>query len=304
MTMPATVLSTDVARRWAKLGFQSRYISVNGVRLHVSEAGSGSPVILIHGYPQSGEIWRQVAPALAKSHRVIVPDLRGMGLSEVARGGYDLANVSEDIHQLTKTLGIAHVEVVGHDWGGAVGATYALRYPDEVTKLVFVESALVGAGFEKIWTFSTPNSAFTFIPFLLMSDQNGDTTADLLKGREEIFLRHLWAGFTGDRIAAPFRNWRPYIEAFARPGVGTSSASYYRSAYTSADEIKKLLSAGKLSSPVLSIAGEKGIGQSQRALVEAFASNATFVIIPGAGHFVAEERPRELIEAIRPFLAP
>jgi len=160
--------------------------------------------------------------------------------------------------------------------GGAVAAVYALRYPGEVQKLAFFESALPGGGLGNLWDFRTPNPGFTFIPFLLMggSDTQGDTTADLLRGREVVFLRHLWAGFSGDKSAAPFENWAPYVDAMPRPGIATSSASYYRSAYRSADEVRALIAQRKLSTPVLSVAGEMGIGARQKAFVEAFAANA------------------------------
>jgi pimeloyl-ACP methyl ester carboxylesterase len=98
-------------------------------------------------------------------------------------GGYDLSTVAEDIHQLAVSMGRQRVEVVGHDWGAAVGAVYALRYRQEVTKLVFIESALAGCGFETLWNFATPNPAFCFIPFLLLggSNSDADVTAELLR---------------------------------------------------------------------------------------------------------------------------
>jgi pimeloyl-ACP methyl ester carboxylesterase len=84
------------------------------VTLHVAEVGHGDAVLLLHGYPQSGEVWRFVAPEFVETHRVIIPDLRGMGLSEAAADGYDLGNVAEDIHQLVLSMGISKVKVVGH----------------------------------------------------------------------------------------------------------------------------------------------------------------------------------------------
>jgi pimeloyl-ACP methyl ester carboxylesterase len=291
-------------QRWSKLGFATRLVSVNGVSLHQAEGGGGDPVVLLHGYPQSGEAWRLVAPQLAKSHRVIIQDLRGMGLSEAAQDGYDLSTLAEDVHQIVASMGLSRVKVVGHDWGGAVGAVYAMRYPEEVTHLVFLESALAGAGFEALWDFSKPNPVFTFIPFLLMgeSDAEGDTTAELLAGRESVFLYHLWSTFTGDKQAAPFDSWLPYVEAMARPGIARSSSSFYRKVYTSAEQVRDLLSR-KLEIPVLAMAGELGIGANHGALTRAFANNiVSNVVVAGAGHFLIEERPKEVLAALEPFL--
>jgi pimeloyl-ACP methyl ester carboxylesterase len=281
-------------------------IQVNGVSLHVAEAGEGDTILLLHGYPQSGEVWRFVAPELAKSHHVIIPDLRGMGLSEATASGYDLSNLAEDIHQLMLALGIPKIKIAGHDWGGAVGAVYALHYPAEVTHLAFLESALAGAGFETLWNFSQPNPSFAFSPFLLMggNDSQTDITAALIHGRESLFLHYLWSTFTGDKAAAPFDAWAPYIAAMARPGIATSSSSYYRAIYQSADQVRALL-ANKLTIPVLAIAGEKGIGPNLEALTRAFAANLTnTLILPGAGHFLPEERPKEVTAALQTFFAP
>jgi len=228
-----------------------------------------------------------------------------MGLSEAAGGGYDLSNLAEDLHQLVLSMNISKVKIVGHDWGGAVAAVYAMQYPNEVTHLAFLESALAGAGFEALWDFSKPNGVFAFIPFLLMGegDFEVDATAALLEGRESVFLHHLWATFTGDKVAAPFEGWSAYVSAMARPGIATSSSSYYRAAYASAEQVRGLV-AKKLEIPVLGIAGEKGIGANHDRLVRAFANNVTDnIIVPGAGHFLPEERPREVSAALKIFLS-
>jgi hypothetical protein len=162
------VLRSHCSRRWAAREFTSRIVKVNGVSLQVAEAGEGDPVLLLHGYPQSGEAWRFVAPELTNRHHILIPDLRGMGLSEAAPTGYDLASLAEDIHQLILSMNISKIKVVGHDFGGPVGAVYALRYGAEVTHLVFIERALAGAGLETLWNFRRPNGVFAFIPFLLM----------------------------------------------------------------------------------------------------------------------------------------
>lgn len=294
----AQVKSTGT--RWAKLGLSTRFIRANGVDLHVAEGGSGKPLVLLHGYPQSGESWRLIAPELIRSHRVIIPDLRGMGLSGIAPGGYDLPNLAEDIHQLVRALDLLDVGVVGHDWGGAVGAVYALRYRDEARRLVFVESAVGGAGFESIWTFAQPNPAMTFIPFLL----SGTLATALIRGREEQFLHHLWSTFTANKGRATFDTWQPYVAAMKRPGLVHSSSSYYGSVYGAIDNVRALIAQGKLTIPVLSVAGRSSFGTAQRGFVDEFASNVVKdVVVDGAGHFVAEEQPQALEQELRSFFA-
>jgi pimeloyl-ACP methyl ester carboxylesterase len=292
-------MKRETAARWAKLGFQTRMVSVNGVELHVATAGTGPALVLLHGYPQSGEIWRDIAQELARSRTVIIPDLRGFGLSTVAPGGYDLTNVAEDIHQLVRALGHEKVEVVAHDWGGAVGAIYALRHRNTVTKLAFIESAVAGLGFEEVWSFAKPNPAMTFIPFLL----SGQLTEDLMTGREDVFLRHLWSTFTANKEALPFAEWQPYVDAMKRPGLIQASAGYYRAVYGQVEANRALVAQGKLTIPVFSISGKASFGDFQKGFVEAFAGNLVkHVTIDGAGHFVAEEQPEALMTELRPFL--
>jgi pimeloyl-ACP methyl ester carboxylesterase len=230
---------------------------------------------------------------------VVVPDLPGMGLSEVKQGGYDLPSVSEDIHLFASTLGLNEVDVVGHDWGAAVAAVYALRYRQEVKKLVFIESALGGAGFESAWVFSQPNPAMTFIPFLLAEN----LSEALVAGREEILLRHLWQTFTYNKTALPFEDWWPYVEAMKRPELFHASAGYYRSVYGAGNTVRDLIASGKLTIPVLSISGGASFGAAQRSFVEAFAENiARHIVIPKAGHFVPEEQPEALLKELKSFL--
>ncbi len=297
---PAPAASTSSSSvMWGQTRFEQQFVNVNGTRLNVLTAGKGEAVVLLHGYPQTNHMWRYVAPELAKKYAVIVPDLRGFGASEIAKEGYNMANVAEDIRQLVQKLGRSKVKIVGHDWGGAVGYTYAARYRDEVKQLAFMESAVTGAGFENLWNFSSANPGFTFIPFLLM----GDVTEELTKGKEDAYLRHLWTSFTGDKTALPFSDWQPYVQAAKQPGAITSGAQYYRAAYDSAKEVQALNKI-KLSIPVLSIAGEKSFGKFQESFVRNFAENVTkFVVLDGAGHFVAEERPREVTQALLEFLA-
>ena len=291
------LLLRDAADRWKEVGFETKRIPAGQISIQVASAGEGPPVILLHGYPQSGEVWRQVAPELAKERQVIIPDLPCMGLSDIKRQGCDLLSIAGDIHSVIAALGLKEVDLVGHDWGGAVAAVYALRYRQEVRRLTFIESAMGGTGF---WVFNKPNPAMTFIPFLLterLSEQ-------LVAGREEIWLRHLWQTFVHNKAEVPFTEWQPYLQAMQRPGLFHASAEYYRAVYGAAEKMRELIAAGKLTIPVLSVSGEASFGAAQLTIVEAFAENITrHVVIPGSGHFVPEEQPQALLTELKHFLA-
>lgn len=295
-----SALREAAGKRWAALGFETRHFSVGGTTLYVALAGKGPPVVLLHGYPQSGEIWRKVAPTLVRNHQVIVPDLPGMGLSDGGQSPHTVLAAAEAIDALLQRLGVSQAALVGHDWGGAVAATLALAHRDRVSRLVFIESALAGAGFESVWRFDAPNSRLAFIPFLLMQGISEALVAD----REEIFLRYLWEIFTGDKASAPFADWAPHVAALCVPGRFTTAADYYRSAYGSAADTARLLTAGKLSIPVLPIAGAESLGPANEAMARNFSANVRpGLVLSGAGHFVPEERAADTSEALRVFLA-
>jgi pimeloyl-ACP methyl ester carboxylesterase/heme-degrading monooxygenase HmoA len=292
-------LLREATGRWAELGFESKRVRIGQTSMQVASAGTGQAVLLLHGYPQSGEIWRRVAPQLSKGRQVVIPDLPGMGLSDIKESGYDLLSVAGDIHSVVEALGLKEIELVGHDWGGAVAAVYALRYRQEVKRLAFIESAVGGAGFENAWVFNTPNPALTFIPFLLA----GRLSEALVAGREETWLRHLWETFTYNKEAVPFADWRPYLQAMQQRGIFHSSGEYYREVYGAAEKVRGLIASGKLTIPVLSISGEASLGAAQRAFVEAFSANiARHVVISRAGHFVPEEQPQAVVSELVNFL--
>src|SRR6185369_17129157 len=128
-------------------------------------------------------------------------------------------------------------------------------------------------------------------------------TEQLITGREEVYLHHLWDTFTANKDRVPFDSWAPYVAALKRPGLIGSGANYYRAVYTAGQAVRALIGAGKLTIPVLSVAGSASFGVGQRALVDAFADNVVNeVVVEGAGHFVAEEQPEALLAELDEFL--
>src|SRR6202795_3673048 len=119
-------------------GFTERFAKVNGTRLRYLIGGQGNPVVLLHGYAETGHMWLPIMPLLAKNHTVIVPDLRGAGDSSKPDSGYDKKNMAVDIHDLVVSLGFKRVEMVGHDIGLMVAYAYAAQFPQETERLVLM----------------------------------------------------------------------------------------------------------------------------------------------------------------------
>lgn len=126
--------------------FTTQDIATNGTTLHVRIGGSGPIVVLLHGYGETGDMWAPLAAELARNHRVIVPDLRGMGLSEKPATGYDKKNEAKDIAGVLDALKAEKVDVVAHDIGNMVGYQFAAQYPSRTTKLVLMDAPLPGIG--------------------------------------------------------------------------------------------------------------------------------------------------------------
>jgi pimeloyl-ACP methyl ester carboxylesterase len=119
-----------------------RFAKVNGVRLRYLVGGQGSPVVLLHGFAETSHMWRPIMPLLAERHTVVVPDLRGAGGSAKPPSGYDKKNMAVDIHELTATLNLDHVRIVGHDIGLMVAYAYAAQFPERTERVVLMDAFL------------------------------------------------------------------------------------------------------------------------------------------------------------------
>ncbi len=168
---------------------ESRSADVNGVKLQYLIAGKGDPVVLLHGYAETGHMWRPLFPGLVRNHTVIAPDLRGFGKSAAPVGGYTKKEMAQDIHALVKSLGYTKVKIVGHDIGLMVAYAYAAQYPSEVDRIVLMDAFLPGVGdWKSVW----------LLRDLWHFHFYGKTPLALVTGRERIYLEHFWNDFAAD----------------------------------------------------------------------------------------------------------
>src|ERR1700735_2344063 len=146
--MPATETSAITHHR----------VSTNGIVVHVATAGQGPAVGLLHGWPHTWQLWAEIIPALAATHRVIAPDLRGLGDSERAADGYDLRTLAADIAGLLPALGETRADVVGMDAGAPPAFMLAMQRSSQVRRLVLMESLLRGLpGAERVLGAGAPS---------------------------------------------------------------------------------------------------------------------------------------------------
>jgi pimeloyl-ACP methyl ester carboxylesterase len=271
-----------------------RTATVGGLTLHYLTAGSGPAIVLLHGYAETSRMWRPLIPALAADFTVIAPDLPGIGDSGIPPDGIDMTRAGARIHDLVKGLGIARAVVVGHDIGLMVAYAYAAQFPAETEKLVLMDAFLPGVeGWEAIY-----NS-----PAIWHFRFNGPTPEALVQGRERIFFEHFWNDMAADQTRSiPEDARQAYTIAYSRPGRMRAAWAYFVSFLQAAKDFA-LLSQTKLTMPVLSIGGEKANGEALGQQVKLVATNVESVVLPGTGHWIMEERPRETIDALMRFLS-
>ena len=274
--------------------FEARQIATPGATLHVRVGGSGPAVVLIHGFGDTGDMWTPMAVALARTHRVVVPDLRGMGLSSVPPAGYDKRTQAADIRAVLEALGIDRAAVVGHDIGTMVAYAYAARYPERTTRLVVMDAPVPGV---------PPWDQIVRWPALWHFDLGGEDMLCLVQGRERIYLDRFWNDFAADpsRIDEGTRNH--YARLYARPGAMRAAFAQFQSIRQDAEDNAKSMKT-LLPMPVLAIGGEKSFGANEAAVMRNAATTVTELVVPGAGHWLMEEAPAVTIRAVQEFLAP
>lgn len=271
----------------------SRTAEINGVKLHYITAGHGAPLILLHGYAETSLMWKPIIPVLAERFTVIAPDLPGIGDSDIPAHGLDMKSAAISIHDLAKSLGVQKAEVVGHDIGLMVAYAYAAQFPTEVTKLVLMDAFLPGVeGWEAVY--NNPNIwHFRF---------NGPTPEALVQGRERTYFEYFWNDFAADKThSIPEADRKAYTAAYARPGRMHAGWAYFVSFQQAAKDFAQL-SQTKLHMPVLTIGGEKSLGEALGQQTKLVATDVTVVVLKDTGHWVVEERPKETTEALQKFL--
>ncbi len=273
--------------------FQTREVAANGTTLHVRVGGSGPAVVLIHGYGETGDMWAPLAAELAKDHQVIVPDLRGMGLSRRPVGGYDKKTQGEDMARLLDALQVGKVDVVGHDIGNMVAYAFTAQNRDRVGKLVLMDAPLPGVG---------PWEEILKNPLLWHFRFGGPDMERLVAGRERIYLDRFWNEFSADPKNFDEASRQHYAALYARPGTMHAGFAQFAAFDQDAIDNKAFLAEGKLTIPVLAIGGEKSFAATMATVARFAATDVTGTVIAGAGHWVMEEQPAATVKAVRSFL--
>ena len=278
--------------------FTSRYIDCGDLRLHAVIGGEGPPLLLVHGWPETWYGWRLLMPALARDFQVIAVDQRGRGLSDKRAAGYDTGTLATDLIALMDALGHDRFAVVGHDTGFAIGYALAADHPDRIDRVALAEipGSPGAAPSPPVFVPGPINDRLWHLPFNRLEKIN----EQLVEGRERIFFA--WE-FDAAAQKLPDEVIDYYVGLLSDPDALRGSFGFYRALDTTIaqDEQRKTR---RLSMPVLAIGGAASFGEHVADAMKLVADDVQSFVVPGAGHFVAEEAPDEMLQALRAFLAP
>lgn len=278
--------------------FTSRYVDTGDVRLHAVIGGDGPPLLLVHGWPETWYAWRLLMPTLAQHFEVIAVDQRGIGLSDKPETGYDTGTLARDLVALMDALGHERFAVVGHDTGFAISYALAADHPDRVERVALAE--IPGSP-------GTVPAPPLFVPgplndrvWHLGFNRIDKLNEQLVAGREDLFF-----GWEFDAAARklPDDVIDYYVSVLSDPESLHGTFQWYRALdETIAQDGER--KSRRLTMPVLAIGGEASFGEHVGEAVQAVADDVQSLVIPGVGHFVAEEAPEQMLDALTGFLAP
>ena len=273
--------------------FKIQDIALDGVTIHVRIGGTGPAVLLLHGFADTGDMWTPLAATLAKTNTVIVPDLRGMGLSSQPKGGYDKKTQGADMAHLLDALKIGTAALVTHDIGNMVGYALAAQFPAKITRWVVMDAPLPGIG---------PWDEILKSPMLWHFNFRGPDMERLVAGRERIYLDRFYNELSATPASIDEATRNHYAAIYGRPGNMHCAFEQFAAFGQDAIDNKALAAKGKLAMPVLAIGADKSFGTAQADVLRFVAGNVTGQVIANSGHWLMEEQPAATMAAIAAFL--
>ncbi|MCF2490770.1 alpha/beta fold hydrolase [Dyadobacter sp. CY347] len=279
-------------------GFENKYLDVNGTPLHVVEGGSGHPLLLLPGWPQTWWAFSKIMPILAQHFQVIAVDVRGMGTSAKPETGYDKKNMALDIYELVKRYKFEKVYIAGHDISTTIVHSFAAQFAEITAKAVFLDTVPIDENIHRIPMLAPAGyPAGAFYPWWIAFNQVQDLPEELLENRSHILLDYMFDNLSFDKSSITEYDRLVYAASYNQIGNIRAANKWYQSFPQDAIDSKGYQ---KLSMPVLGIAGEGN--NMLEAGLQIIAEHYQWHTIPKTGHFLVEESPTEVAELMIRFL--
>src|SRR5919107_4101987 len=282
--------------------FTSRYVDTDELRQHAVIGGEGPPLLLVHGWPENWYAWRLVMPELARDFEVIAVDQRGIGLTDKPRDGYDTGTLADDLVALMGALGHVRLGGVGHHTGYLIGYALAADHPERVDRVALAEVPGPLGVNPSPPLFGLPEPINNKLWHLAFNRVNDEMTEQLVRGREDIFFGYEFA-IQGGGKKLPDEVQRYYFDLYSDPDVLRGSFGLYRELDTTLAQNDQRKNR-PLTMPVLAIGGAESWDEEVGNGMKPAAEDVQSVVIDGCGHWVAEQAPEEMLEALTEFLAP
>jgi haloacetate dehalogenase len=284
-------------------GPEDATVGVGEASYFLVSGGSGPPVLLLHGFPETHLCWRSVAPLLTASHRVVAPDLRGYGASSAPPGGpqgegYSKREMAAELVDLMAACGHERFAVVGHDRGARVAYRLALDHPDRVNRVAVLNVVPTIDQFERMGG----GPSLGYWPWFLLA-QPAPFPERLLGADPDALLDYVFATWTADPDAIGGKSRAAYRAAMTADTIAAMCADYRASFHADRVHDADDRAAGRrIAAPLLVVTGAEETQLADAPEVwRAWAGDVSAAAVPG-GHFVPEEAPAELAEVLMPFL--
>src|SRR5215467_9803892 len=259
-----------------------------------TSAVGGAAVLLLHGFGDTGDMWVPLAEALVKDHAVIVPDLRGMGLSSHPEGGYEKVAQARDLATILDQLGFQEIALVTHDIGNMVGYAFAALFPQRVSRWVVMDVPLPGIGH---WDRQLKHPKAWHFNF------RGPDVERLVAGRERILLDRFYNELSANPSRIDEQTREHYAALYARPqAIHNAFSGQYAAFAQDAIDNQQLVAKGKLKMPVLAIGGDHSYGAHLATEIGFAAADVGAAVIKDSGHWIMEEQPEQAVSIILSFL--
>jgi pimeloyl-ACP methyl ester carboxylesterase len=296
----AEQISVEASAKAAGLAVETANASVNGVTIYYRDIGTrGEPVILLHGFPESGDAFSSAVATLGRRYRLIVPDLRGAGLSQRPASGYEKKTIATDVKKLMDRLKIERAHVIGHDIGARIAYAFAVQYPERLLSLTVAEAFIEGLAGSAEFKLRAPNNPRTqhFARFA-----NVEASVGEYQGKEEELVlsfmnsRSKRRKFVGEDVTR-------YVASLKRDGGLRAAFMNYEAFDRDADFAAQADTSKLAKLPTLAIVCESRFGNTlQRQLVAAGMKNVKGVVLNDCAHWIYEENADETLPVLIDFL--
>lgn len=296
---PATTFTTDVPEPPGLPrvpGVQHRFIDVDGVRIHVAEAGAGPALVLLHGEPQHWYAWRHVIPRVADRYRVICPDLRGMGWSDAPPSGYGKEQMASDMLGVLDALDLDDVRLVGHDYGGIVGFLICLHASERIVRFLALSTYHPWVGTLGVLA----NLPREWYQGIMMTPGLGPAVISKVPGFWPSLMR--WG--LRDKSIWALGEVEHYAQHVADPPRARATSQLARTLLADQAHYRRTYSNRTLTTPTRMLLGARDFAISRHLVRdwEDHATEMTFEVLPGVSHWMLNETPERIVQEIDAFL--